>query len=1021
MISVAILGPVEVCRDGERLAVPAGKTTEVLMYLALAGGTTVRTERLFEDLWGGEAAVVGKNALQSKVSQLRRALGDPLLVLGRGTGYTLALDPDAVDALHVTRLADEAAAFRQAGEASATDRACSSALALYRGESLFDASDAEWLMPHRAHFEALRLRLVEHQLGARMDLGASGEVISELETLADAYPLREGFSALLMTALYRDGRQAEALAAYRRVREQLAEELGLDPSPDLQKLEQRILVQDPSLDPPTGARSRPALSVSGGNLPPLSSTMVGRDRELCEIGERIEAHRLTTLVGAAGVGKTRLALEVARRASPSDGAWLVRLENAPTSDSVIETVADALHATGATLTSLAERLRGADVLLVLDNCEHVIDAVAELIEPLLSTGPDVRILATSQVQIGIDGESVYGIEPLTFDDSLALFALRAGEHGQALAQDGDTATTLEEVCRSLDGLPLAIELAAARTKSLSLGEISQRLDDRFSLLMDPTSRRPMRQRRLSAAIGWSYDLLFPDDQSGLWALACFVGGAPLPAVERVLKALGVPEQAAVDVVSRLVDRSLVKVDTAADGMVRYRLLDSVRSYARDRMEEAGCSHVAFGAHAAWIASAASIAARGAKGPDQAEHVAFGRRERSNIDAALAWASVHDPSLAVTIADDLGWAWVVLGDALGAQRLRGTLAAADAVIESDQRISVLLACAWLEASAGDLEDARAAVAEARKLLEPETNAYLCAKVEWYTAYVVSQEGRPDDSLDALARSRIVFQELQCSWEEAAGWVLAAHCEGARGDPAAAHDSCVEAARQLELVGDPWLLIHVEAMLGSVAQAQHHFDEACEHLARAAARAEQLGFAATEAYHLANLGRAQQQAGDLLAAANTLRRAIDVARATGDLRVTALARTRLSRVLLSQGDTDAARPVLQAAHRWYHESGGGDGARLADYLLASLDASQGRADAPARLESILAEARASGDTEVEVLCLDALALSRAHAGDTSGAVDLLESADSLLPAARHHVTDADRSDADDARRLIGLATL
>ena len=323
MISVALLGPVEVRRDGDLISVPSGKPTELLMRLALSAGTMVPKERLLEDLWADEAVVTSANTVQSKVSRLRKALGDPALVVGGQLGYTLAVDASAVDALDVVRRADEVTAMRTAGDAAAAVDGCSAALALFRGESLFGASDAEWLRPHRAQLDGLRLRLLEDRVGARMDLGATGEVVGELEDLVAAHPLREGLWALLMTALYRAGRQADALAAYRAIRERLVEELGLEPGPELQRLEQQVLTHDPALDaaaPQPSSRSpsshRPTSSppATGGNLPPLSSSLVGRERECAEVVELCSSHRLVTMVGPAGVGKTRLALEVASRA-----------------------------------------------------------------------------------------------------------------------------------------------------------------------------------------------------------------------------------------------------------------------------------------------------------------------------------------------------------------------------------------------------------------------------------------------------------------------------------------------------------------------------------------------------------------------------------------------------------------------------------------------------------------------------------------------------------------------------------
>ena len=261
---------------------------------------------------------------------------------------------------------------------------------------------------------------------------------------------------------------------------------------------------------------------------------------------------------------------------------------------------------------------------------------------------------------------------------------------------------MHDLCRSLDGLPLAIELAAARTKTLSIEEITRRLDDRFSVLSDPTSRKPERRRALKATIGWSYELLFPDDQRGLWALATFAGGAPLPAVEFVLEALDVPAAAAIDVVGRLASRSLVIVDDDGDvaAPVRYRLLDSIRAFALEAMADAGLTeHAPAPRTPPGSPTRPQSSTEGVRSSRQAEHLAFARAERANIDAALAWSAAHDPLLALDIVNGFGWAWVVLGDSRGAQRILAALDAAGDAAPVRDRASALLLAAWIEASTG----------------------------------------------------------------------------------------------------------------------------------------------------------------------------------------------------------------------------------------------------------------------------------------------------------------------------------
>ncbi len=372
------------------------------------------------------------------------------------------------------------------------------------------------------------------------------------------------------------------------------------------------------------------------------------------------------------MGKTRLALEAAHRTRVRGGAWLARMETAADAPGVWHGIGGALGLDAPTRVTVTDRLRGDELVLVLDGCEHVVDTVAEVVAALLTVAPGLHVLATSQLPLRVGGEQVLDLEPLPLADSVALFDERATAQRPS-ATDDETRRTVEEVCRALDGLPLAIELAAARTRVLPVHEIARRLEDRFALLRDPASHLPARQTTLRAALAWSYDLLFPDDQRGLWALAAFSGGAPLPAVESVLGALGVPADTGLDVVTRLVDRSLAIADIAPHGPARYRLLDSVRDLARERLGEAGLTDEAAAAHARWYADAADRAGAGLRGPGQPEHLAVARAERANIEAALAWSASHDPELGVRIALGFGWAWVVLGTGVeGAHRVRAAV-------------------------------------------------------------------------------------------------------------------------------------------------------------------------------------------------------------------------------------------------------------------------------------------------------------------------------------------------------------
>ena len=1011
-----MLGPLEVRRNGRLLPVPGGKTSELLVRLALDAGELVRTDRLLDDLWAAGGVTTRRNTLQSKVAKLRRALGDPPVIVSGDGGYALDVEPSDVDALAVLAQTAAAAQLVDDGDDRAAADLCASTLALFRGEVLPAAGDGDWVEAHRARLESARVTLVETQFSARLRLGDAGDLIGELDAAVRSSPFQEDLWALLITAQYRAGRQADALASYQRVRRQLADELGLEPGRQLQDLEQRILTHDASLgvnDLPAGARSTVAIP---GNLPSLTPELVGRESEIAALCERIATKRLVEIVGPGGIGKTAVAVEVGRRLATADGAgaggvWLARLETAVTADDVVDTLIAALDVPGGEA-AMFERLKSATGLVILDNCEHVLDAAAALVGQLLDAAPDLRVLCTTQVPLDIDGEVLVDLAPLPLADAVELFSQRAAAQRPGHGTGGEEA--VEDLCRSLDGLPLAIELAAARTRTLSVEEITRRLDDRFPVLSDPTSRRPERRRALKATIRWSYELLFPDDQRGLWALATFAGGAPLAAVEYVLAALDVPVAAAMDVVGRLASRSLVIVDDdPASRSVRYRLLDSIRAYALEAMDEEGMAERAVAAHAAWFETAAGSSTEGVRSRHQAEHLAFARAERANIDAALSWSADRDPLVGLHLVNGFGWAWIVLGDSRGAQRSLTALAAAGESAPAPDRADALLLAAWIEASTGHLALAREHIAAATELADGLDDVERQARCAYYLAYVVSHDGEFRQALELTDHSRALLDRLNRPWEQAANALFAARAAISAGE----QERSVEAADQVEhwlgLVEDPWLHVRGEAMLGELARIQHRFDDAVLHIGQAAATSGRLGFQQTEAYQVASLGRAQCQAGDYETGATTLALAIDKAEATGDVRMAALARVHLGRVLRALGQPERARTVLEAAAAWHRSAGGGEQAALGDCLLAALDAADGVAGAEHRLTGLLDDAVLADDAPVEVFARDALARLAVETGDLVRARELSAAADRRMEAASHFITERDRTDAPSVR--------
>ncbi len=1033
MLAISVLGPVELRGDGRPLVLPAGKTTEVLVRLSLDCMVTVSADRLIEDLWGVEPTAIGRNNVQTKISKLRRALGGAAVVSSGSSGYRLEVDPSAVDAIEVLRVADAAKGLLDAGNPSSALQACDRALAMFRGDTvLSDAGDGAWLIPYRVRLVEVRLGLVEDQLAARMELGASREVIGELEGLVVLHPLRERMWELLVTALYRAGRQADALATYQRVRGQLSDELGLDPGPRLQRLEQQILVQELPLGVSSGPERPFVPDVPVGNLPSMSVELVGRETELTALCDLLAVERLVEIVGPGGVGKTAVAIAVGHRLALLDGGgsggvWLARLENAATAEAVIDTLIATMNVTGGEA-ALVERLKRTAALVILDNCEHVLDAAATIAIRLLDAAPRLRILCTSQVRLDVDGEAVFELEPLRLSDAVELFNRR----GTGQRWTGASHAVLD-LCRSLDGLPLAIELAAARTRTLSVEEITRRLDDRFIVLSDPTSRRPERRRSLKSTIRWSYELLFPDDQRGLWALSTFAGGAALAAVEFVLEALDVPAAASIDVVGRLASRSLVIVDdenasrtpvtSRSERMprhsVRYRLLDSIRAFALEEMTSAGLSERAYAAHAAWFAEKARSNTEGVRSARQAEFLSFARIERANIETALAWSTSHDPLLGLGIVNGFGWAWVVLGDSRGAQRILTALDAAGDAGHVQDRANAQLLAAWIEASTGHLELARGHIARVAELADASNDVELRARCCYYLAYVVSHHGEFRQAIELTDRSRALYKGLDRPWDQAANGLFAARAAISAGDQERSVDAAAQVRHWLLRVEDPWLRVRSDAMFGELARLQHRFDEAVVHIGRAAQASGRLGFLQTEAYQVASLGRAQCQAGDYDGGIATLELAVEKAESTGDVRLAALARVHLGRVLRAVGQVARARSALEAAAEWHRGAGGGEQAALGDCLLAAMDAGDRVPGTEERLLRHLDDARLKGDAPVEVFTLDALAHLAAVAGDITRASELCAAADRRMEAAAHFITDLDRTDAHSVRSIAGAA--
>ncbi len=635
---VGILGPVEAHSPAGRIALGGPRPRTLLALLAMRVGEIVPLDRLIDELYGEEPPSDAANALQGQVSRLRRALGDPALIEFHPAGYRLAIEPELVDAHRFASLAAEGRQALEQGDPVAAESLLSEALRLWRGPALADVAAAD----HATRLEQQRSAATNALVAARIRLGRAD--VREVQELVRQNPLDERLRGYLMQALNQDGRQAEALRAFEDARALLADELGADPSPELRAVHLQIL---------RGQTHR--------ELPAQLTSFVGRQEELRRLAALTS--RLVTLTGPGGAGKTRLALQAA---PPS----AVFVDLAPVRD----VAAAVLHALGLKETVLepADRLtlalRDRDTTLVLDNCEHVVVQAAHLAQHLLSTCPSLRILATSREPLGITGETLCPVPPLEPEQSAALFTDRARLVNAAFVQDRHTA----DICRELDGLPLAIELAAARTRTLTTQEISDRLNDRFRLLTKGNRAAAPRHQTLRAVVEWSWDLLTEDERDLAACLATFSGGATLEAVEQVCLH-------DVEVLEALVDKSLVE---ANDG--RYRMLETIREF---------CSqHKRVDAeHASYFHALARRADPELRRQNQVEWFTRLTAEHANLVQAVEWATEHDPERALQLVSDLAWYWYVKGSRAEVQGVTRKLLAR-VPEQSTEEYTVLLALA-----------------------------------------------------------------------------------------------------------------------------------------------------------------------------------------------------------------------------------------------------------------------------------------------------------------------------------------
>ncbi|MEV7183423.1 BTAD domain-containing putative transcriptional regulator [Kitasatospora sp. NPDC093102] len=692
--------------DGTPVPIGGARLRALLAALALRQGRPVPADVLVDEVWEAEPPQDSSAALQTLVGRLRRTIGRDEVGSGPA-GYWLT--GPATDLADFQRLTGEGRRALDAGDHALAAGKLGAALALWRGPALADLPDRTG---PAARLEAQREEARRHRITADLGLGRAAELVAELAELCGRQPLDEPLQLLMIRALHESGRTAEALRHYERTRRALAEELGVDPGRGLRSLYAELLAPDaheapkpepvrapvPVPVPAPAPAAAPQLPRSGGNLRGRLTSFVGREEDLAGLRGMLTDRRLVTLTGPGGSGKTSLSTEAGRAEQSAggwpDGVWVAELAPLESPDAVPAAVVSALglreivlHGTSMVaevidkraedpVRRLVEHCRHRRMLLVLDNCEHLIQAAADLADVLLAECPGLTVLATSREPLGVPGETVLPVEPLPDPVALRLFAERAAAARPGFDPQSDP-EACAEICRRLDGLPLAIELAAARLRVMTARQIADRLDGRFSLLTAGSRTLLPRQQTLRAVVDWSWDLLGEQERAVLRRLSVFAGGWQLEDAEAVCAdGVEVAPGEVADLLLSLVDKSLLVADLDGASLPRYRMLETIHEYATERLAGSAAERTATEArHLVHFRTMVSVSDGQIHGPRQLHWLAVLEREQDNIRTALRRAiDLRDEEQALLIAVGMSWYWSLRGYSLEARTWYNAVAA-----------------------------------------------------------------------------------------------------------------------------------------------------------------------------------------------------------------------------------------------------------------------------------------------------------------------------------------------------------
>ncbi len=939
-LSFGILGPLEVRRGASVVEMSGRRQRVLLARLLVSRDSAVSADQLMHELWGDNVRPGSPATLQAYVSELRKLLTAGFIIT-RTAGYQLVVDDDQVDAGRFEQIVRKVRDSREPLHPGKVSGLLGAALGEWRGSALVDvmefaASDSTFRAV-ASRLETLRLWAIEERVEAELNLGNHGRLAAELSSLCADHPLHERFWAQLMLALYRSGRQAEALRAYRTLRSNLDEELGILPSAPLRDLEEAILLQRAELDwlpfvmtgsitissgdgatSADGASGHEAIvpnlvdrvGVEGDGLdspgrvapvlhgfPTAVSSFVGREHEMSNLAALVRRSRMVTVVSAGGCGKTRLVVEFARRLDDRrlEGVWFVDLAEVTDPVGVPAALAGALdvHVVQAAPATekLCEAIADRELLVVLDNCEHVVEVVAATVTTLLGRCPSLRILCTSREELRVHGEIVWRLDALglpcrdadgRFDlaiyersDAVQLFVDRVRQIRPDFALDDDNAASVAGICTKLEGIPLAIELVAPLLGVLSPGELDDRMKDRFSLLTRGSRSLRAHQRTLRATIDWSYELLDIPERLLFGRLSVFVGPFTLTMVEEVLAGVnqggheGAGDGDLLDVLDRLVAKSMVAVVPQEEGTTRYRLAESLRLYALERLRNSGNESDVRQRHMLAYLRLGEEASRGAHSREVRTWLPLVEAELGNFRAAIDWAFANDDlEHAVRLAGALRWYFSRL------RFLEEGLSWIEPILERREELSAGLRMLALTSAS--------------------TIAFLLGRHS--LTVELGEEG--------LAAARAVDDPRELS--------IALVVRGAaavfEGNVERAVECFVEGTGLCERLGDAWGMAWCQAFWGVGARRMGDLDQAISLLEPAIEAFRDMGDEQAQVLPLANLGQVWLLKGDAARAKQFTTEARRLAYRVGDQILLGTALVFLGRVTRAVDGPQPARPIL-----------------------------------------------------------------------------------------------------------------